>query len=188
MEQYDTVVLGYPNWCNTMPKPVCTFLEAYDFSGKNRPYLTARTRQRAGQQRGRPETDLSVICRIGGYCHTRCGGGRCRCRSGTHCRTRPSMKDASIYQQFGVVCLTRKPYFCRLLYLSIQEQIRVVHGGKNKRNMASRMLAPGRPVCAADGEGDRGKYLYAPMRTVRTRLKRCHTPALHCWRERAPLS
>lgn len=43
MEQYDTVVLGYPNWCNTMPKPVCTFLEAYDFSGKPS-YLTARTK------------------------------------------------------------------------------------------------------------------------------------------------
>ena len=34
MEQYDTVILGYPNWCHTMPKPVFTFLESYDFSGK----------------------------------------------------------------------------------------------------------------------------------------------------------
>ena len=31
---YDTVVLGYPNWCGTMPMPVYTFLESLDFSGK----------------------------------------------------------------------------------------------------------------------------------------------------------
>lgn len=41
MEQYDTVILGYPNWCGTMPKPVWTFLESYDFSGKKIvPYCT----------------------------------------------------------------------------------------------------------------------------------------------------
>lgn len=34
MEQYDTIVVDYPNWCNTMPKLVSTFLEAYDFRGK----------------------------------------------------------------------------------------------------------------------------------------------------------
>ena len=31
---YDTVILGYPNWCGTMPMPVWTFLESGDFSGK----------------------------------------------------------------------------------------------------------------------------------------------------------
>ena len=31
---YDTVILGYPNWCGTMPAPVFTFLESADFSGK----------------------------------------------------------------------------------------------------------------------------------------------------------
>ena len=31
---YDVVILGYPNWCGTMPMPVGTFLESGDFSGK----------------------------------------------------------------------------------------------------------------------------------------------------------
>ena len=34
MEQYDVVILGYPTWWSTMPMPVFTFLEEYDFSGK----------------------------------------------------------------------------------------------------------------------------------------------------------
>ena len=34
MEQYDTIILGYPNWWGTMPMCVFTFLEAYDFTGK----------------------------------------------------------------------------------------------------------------------------------------------------------
>ena len=31
---YDVVILGYPNYCSTIPMPVATFLEEYDFSGK----------------------------------------------------------------------------------------------------------------------------------------------------------
>ena len=34
MEQYDTVIIGYPNWWASIPMPVATFLEEYDFSGK----------------------------------------------------------------------------------------------------------------------------------------------------------
>lgn len=34
LDEYDIVILGYPNWCGTMPMPVYTFLEAFDFSGK----------------------------------------------------------------------------------------------------------------------------------------------------------
>ena len=34
MEQYDTIVLVYPNWWGTLPPPLETFLEEYDFSGK----------------------------------------------------------------------------------------------------------------------------------------------------------
>ena len=34
IEQYDVVLLGYPTWWSTMPMPVFTFLEEYDFSGK----------------------------------------------------------------------------------------------------------------------------------------------------------
>lgn len=33
-DQYDTILLGYPNWWGDMPMPLYTFLEAYDFSGK----------------------------------------------------------------------------------------------------------------------------------------------------------
>lgn len=35
MSQYDTLILGFPNWCKTCPMPVLSFLEAYDLSGKN---------------------------------------------------------------------------------------------------------------------------------------------------------
>lgn len=34
MSQYDVIILGYPTWWSTMPMPVYTFLEEYDFSGK----------------------------------------------------------------------------------------------------------------------------------------------------------
>ncbi|HEY3298736.1 MAG TPA: flavodoxin, partial [Armatimonadota bacterium] len=34
LESYDTVILCYPNWWSSMPMPVWTFLEKYDFSGK----------------------------------------------------------------------------------------------------------------------------------------------------------
>ena len=34
MGQYDTILLGYPNWWASIPMPIATFLESYDFSGK----------------------------------------------------------------------------------------------------------------------------------------------------------
>ena len=34
-EDYENVFLGYPNWWGDMPMPVHTFLDEYDFSGKN---------------------------------------------------------------------------------------------------------------------------------------------------------
>ena len=33
-DQYDTILLGYPNWWGDMPMALYTFLEEYDFSGK----------------------------------------------------------------------------------------------------------------------------------------------------------
>lgn len=33
-DQYDTILLGYPNWWGDMPQPLFTFLEEYDFSEK----------------------------------------------------------------------------------------------------------------------------------------------------------
>ncbi len=34
MEQYDTILLGYPNWWASIPMPIASFLEEYDLSGK----------------------------------------------------------------------------------------------------------------------------------------------------------
>ena len=34
MDDYNTVILAFPNWWTTMPMAVFTFLESYDFSGK----------------------------------------------------------------------------------------------------------------------------------------------------------
>lgn len=34
MGQYDTILLGYPNWWASIPMPIATFLEEYDFAGK----------------------------------------------------------------------------------------------------------------------------------------------------------
>lgn len=34
MDQYDTVLLGYPIWHGQAPRIISTFLESYDFSGK----------------------------------------------------------------------------------------------------------------------------------------------------------
>ena len=34
MEQYDTIILGYPNWWGLPPMAVFTFLESYNFAGK----------------------------------------------------------------------------------------------------------------------------------------------------------
>lgn len=34
MDQYDTIILGYPNWWASIPMPIASFLEEYEFSGK----------------------------------------------------------------------------------------------------------------------------------------------------------
>lgn len=33
-EQYETILLGYPNWWASIPMPIASFLEEYDFAGK----------------------------------------------------------------------------------------------------------------------------------------------------------
>lgn len=34
MDEYDTIILGYPNWWASIPMPIASFLEEYDFSEK----------------------------------------------------------------------------------------------------------------------------------------------------------
>ena len=34
MDEYDVILLGYPNWWASIPMPVASFLEEYDFAGK----------------------------------------------------------------------------------------------------------------------------------------------------------
>ena len=58
MDSYDVIYIGYPNWWGTMPMAVFTFLEAYDFSGKNiAPYCTHE-----GSGMGSSERDIKKAC------------------------------------------------------------------------------------------------------------------------------
>lgn len=58
MKGYDVIVLGYPNWWGTMPMPVYTFLESYDFSGKTIvPFCTHE-----GSSLGHSEKDIAKAC------------------------------------------------------------------------------------------------------------------------------
>jgi flavodoxin len=58
IDGYDTVILGYPNWWGTMPMPVWTFLEQYDFSGKT--ILPLCTNEGSGM--GHSEADIKKLC------------------------------------------------------------------------------------------------------------------------------
>ena len=58
MDAYDVVILIYPNWWGTLPQPVFTFLEEYDFSGKT--ILPLCTHE--GSRLGRSESDIASIC------------------------------------------------------------------------------------------------------------------------------
>jgi flavodoxin len=58
LTKYDTVILGYPIWCGTMPMPVWTFLEAGDFSGKTiLPFCTHE-----GSGLSRSVGDIRALC------------------------------------------------------------------------------------------------------------------------------
>lgn len=57
MADYDIVFVGYPNWWGTMPMPVFTFLESYDFAGKTViPFCTHE-----GSRMGRSEGDIKKL-------------------------------------------------------------------------------------------------------------------------------
>ena len=59
IDEYNTIILGYPNYWGTMPMAVFTFLEAFDFSGKTiLPFCTNE-----GSGMGRSERDIKNICK-----------------------------------------------------------------------------------------------------------------------------
>jgi flavodoxin len=58
MDIYNVIFLGYPNWWGTVPMPVFTFLEEYDFSGKTIvPFCTHE-----GSGLGHSEKDIAKLC------------------------------------------------------------------------------------------------------------------------------
>ncbi len=58
INNYDFLLLGYPNWWGTLPMPVFTFLERYDFSGKTiLPFCTHE-----GSGMGHSEDDIQKVC------------------------------------------------------------------------------------------------------------------------------
>ena len=58
IDEYDTIILGYPNYWGTMPMAVFTFLEAFDFSGKT--ILPFYTNEGSGM--GKSEKDIKNTC------------------------------------------------------------------------------------------------------------------------------
>ena len=58
VDEYDTVVLAYPNYWGTMPMAVFTFLEAFDFTGKT--ILPLCTNEGSGM--GGSERDVRRAC------------------------------------------------------------------------------------------------------------------------------
>lgn len=57
MDSYDTVILVFPIWWGTLPHPVFTFLEEYDFSGKTIWLLCTHE----GSRMGRSESDIAEL-------------------------------------------------------------------------------------------------------------------------------
>ena len=58
IDKYDVIYLGYPNYWGTMPMPVFTFLEHFDFSGKTiKPFCTHE-----GSGLGHSERDIRRLC------------------------------------------------------------------------------------------------------------------------------
>ena len=58
IDEYDTIVLAYPNYWGTMPMAVFTFLENFDFSGKT--ILPICTNEGSGM--GGSERDIKKTC------------------------------------------------------------------------------------------------------------------------------
>ncbi len=59
ISEYDTVIIGHPNWWRTMPMAIMTFFENYDWSGKK--VLSFCTHEGSGM--GSSESDLKRACK-----------------------------------------------------------------------------------------------------------------------------
>ncbi|MBP3475250.1 MAG: flavodoxin [Lachnospiraceae bacterium] len=58
LDGYDRIYLGFPNYWGTMPMPMFTFLEHFDFTGKKiLPFCTHE-----GSGMGRSEADIRHLC------------------------------------------------------------------------------------------------------------------------------
>ncbi len=58
IREYDNIYIGYPNWWGTCPMAVLTFLEHYDFKGKNiYPFCTNE-----GSGMGSSPRDIAKAC------------------------------------------------------------------------------------------------------------------------------
>ena len=58
IKSYDVIFIGYPNWWNTIPAPIKTFLSEYDLSDKTLlPFCT-----HAGSGLGQSIADISKLC------------------------------------------------------------------------------------------------------------------------------
>ncbi|MDR0619945.1 MAG: NAD(P)H-dependent oxidoreductase [Bacteroidales bacterium] len=57
-DSYNIIFTGYPNWWGTIPMPLFTFFESYDFSGKTVvPFCT-----HGGGRLGRSVSDIKKLC------------------------------------------------------------------------------------------------------------------------------
>lgn len=59
LNSYDTIILGYPNWCGTMPMVVFSFLSKHDL--KNKTIIPFCTNEGSGM--GTSENDLKRLCK-----------------------------------------------------------------------------------------------------------------------------
>lgn len=71
MEDYDIVFIGFPNWWYTLPMPVLSFVDEYDFSGKTVvPFCTHGTGGLSGTIRDLTAAlpdDVTILDAIGVY-------------------------------------------------------------------------------------------------------------------------
>ena len=59
LDDYDLIFIGYPNWWNTMPGPVFTFLSGYDWNGRRlAPFCTNE-----GGSMGMGEREMGRLCK-----------------------------------------------------------------------------------------------------------------------------